>query len=127
MDKPILSNPKPWLHQAPMKNLLIAFTEKAKELFGMNLMQVVLFGSYARGDFQRGSDVDILVVADFDEAYRSVFRKKVSDIAFDIGLAYDMLIQTVLVSVAELRKWGNVHELFRNIGKDGVNLYDCAG
>ena len=30
---------------------------------------VILFGSFARGDINEGSDVDIMVIADFEEAF----------------------------------------------------------
>ena len=37
---------------------------------GIRVTQVILFGSYARGDAQPDSDVDILVIApEFDEPY----------------------------------------------------------
>jgi len=41
-----------------------------KELFGDNLISVILFGSVARGDFKEGSDIDLLVVArNFPQKY----------------------------------------------------------
>lgn len=35
----------------------------------LNPQAVILFGSFARGDINEGSDVDILVVADFKEPF----------------------------------------------------------
>jgi predicted nucleotidyltransferase len=35
-----------------------------KTLFGKNLVSIVLFGSYARGQQKKYSDIDILVIAD---------------------------------------------------------------
>ncbi len=39
-------------------------TEMMKQLYGDRLESIVLFGSYARGDFHEDSDVDYLVVLD---------------------------------------------------------------
>lgn len=43
-----------------------AFLEKIKEaslsFYGKNLLAVVIFGSAARGDFQKGSDLDLLII-----------------------------------------------------------------
>ena len=46
------------LVEALEKALVDSFTK----VFGDELVSLVLFGSYARGDFERDSDVDLLVV-----------------------------------------------------------------
>ncbi|MBT9145413.1 MAG: hypothetical protein DDT42_01284 [candidate division WS2 bacterium] len=45
--------------------------ERYKELLAKKLKPkaVILFGSFARGDINEGSDVDILVIADFKEGF----------------------------------------------------------
>jgi len=35
----------------------------------LNPEEIILFGSFARGDFNEGSDVDILVIADWKECF----------------------------------------------------------
>lgn len=40
------------------------FCEKLLEVFGKRLVAVVLFGSIARGDWRRDSDIDLIIVAD---------------------------------------------------------------
>ncbi|MFM6024422.1 MAG: nucleotidyltransferase domain-containing protein, partial [Dolichospermum sp.] len=40
--------------------MYLIITETA--VYGNNLKQVILFGSYARGDFTSDSDIDILIV-----------------------------------------------------------------
>lgn len=59
------------------------YTERVVEK--LNPQAVILFGSFARRDINEGSDVDILVVADFKE----VFLDKIEillDLNDDIGL-----------------------------------------
>jgi len=41
----------------------------------LNPYLVVLFGSFATGDVNEGSDVDIMVVADFDESFLDRIRR----------------------------------------------------
>lgn len=38
------------------------FKQHCQEQYGQRLVKIVLFGSYARGDFRPSSDIDILVV-----------------------------------------------------------------
>jgi predicted nucleotidyltransferase len=41
------------------KAVLSEFTQEIQRIFGENLIKVILYGSYARGDFQNNSDMDI--------------------------------------------------------------------
>lgn len=41
--------------------------EKIKPIFEDRLKKVILFGSYARGDYDGESDIDIMVMVDDDE------------------------------------------------------------
>lgn len=38
------------------------FARQVKEILGENLVQVILYGSYARGDYQENSDIDIMIL-----------------------------------------------------------------
>ena len=42
--------------------MLNEFTRQVKIAFGEKLSEVILFGSYARGDFDSESDVDIMIL-----------------------------------------------------------------
>jgi predicted nucleotidyltransferase len=52
--------------QRPLKELVEALeralVESFIKVFGDELVSLVLYGSYARGDFERDSDVDLLIV-----------------------------------------------------------------
>ena len=43
-------------------NILEEFMEECKERFGLDLVSIVLFGSYARGTATKYSDIDLLAV-----------------------------------------------------------------
>ena len=44
------------------KEALRAFVERVRQSLGQNLVRVILFGSKARGQAKRGSDIDLLVI-----------------------------------------------------------------
>ncbi|MDB5284224.1 MAG: polymerase subunit beta [Bacteroidota bacterium] len=60
------------------------FKQAIKEIYGGRLEKIVLYGSYARGDFHKDSDIDILVVLKDDEVSFSEELKRVSDITWNI-------------------------------------------
>ncbi len=47
---------------------LINFAKKLKEKF--NIKHIYLYGSYARKDFNEGSDIDLVLVGDFKEKFK---------------------------------------------------------
>ena len=93
--------------------------------FGARLREVVLFGSWARGDAHEESDVDVLVVVDdLDERE----RRNVMDASYDAAAAAIDADEWVSISplpysskqVAELRS--RERRLFRDIAAEGVAL-----
>lgn len=66
---------------------------------------VVLFGSFARGDINEGSDVDLLVVADFKEPFLDRI-KLLLDLNDGIGLPLEPVGYTV-EEFQKMRESGN--------------------
>ncbi|CAN5809585.1 nucleotidyltransferase domain-containing protein [soil metagenome] len=94
--------------EAEIQEILRHLREGLEDLYGERLRGLYLFGSYARGEADAESDVDVLVVLDeieqrFDEATR------VSGLASDISLAADVSVSCVLVAE---RRWRNGDSTF---------------
>jgi len=45
-----------------ISNIIYGFSVQLRRLLENDLSKVILYGSYARGDFQENSDVDIMVL-----------------------------------------------------------------
>ena len=58
-----------------MQNLITEYVTAVKKIYGNHLKQVILYGSYARGDYTKDSDVDIMLLVDLDDAYRKKQEK----------------------------------------------------
>jgi uncharacterized protein len=50
---------------------------KAREIFGKALEQVILYGSYARGDYDNESDVDIMLLVNLPQELFGSYRKNI--------------------------------------------------
>jgi len=74
-----------------MKKLLVEVKKRLKEIYGDNLKDVILYGSYARGDFSQGSDIDLIILLGEMEQ-RMAERKKYFDAIWELELKYDMVI-----------------------------------
>ena len=54
------------------------------ELYGDDLVKVVLYGSYARGDNRENSDIDIMVLVKASDDIIKEKMNEIYDFAFDI-------------------------------------------
>lgn len=90
------------------------------ELYGEKLADLILFGSYARGDFHRNSDVDFMVVLNDNNIKFGEEIIKIGEISNNIALKYDI---SVSAKPTTLQKIQNSDLFFyRNIRKDGIKI-----
>ncbi len=66
---------------------LAEFVLRARTALGLNLVDLRLFGSKARGDAAPDSDIDVAVIVQTSD---DSVENLVIDIAFDIDLAFDV-------------------------------------
>ena len=50
-----------------INSLLGQYVEEVRKIYGEHLKSVILYGSYARGDFRPDSDIDIMILADLTD------------------------------------------------------------
>ena len=67
--------------------------------FGENILDVILFGSQASGNFSEDSDYDILILLSHECDWK--YQNLVFDKAFDIGLKNQVLFDLHLLSLNE--------------------------
>jgi len=106
------------------KKTLDLFVEKVKEYEGDNLLRIILFGSVARGEANKNSDIDVLIIL---KECPFVKRMKICDISADVEWDMDFnenaYLQTLAMSEEESRGL-NFYSLMINVNREGVVLYD---
>jgi len=65
--------------------------------YGNSVLDVILFGSQARGDSKEYSDYDVLIVLDKD--YSGKDENQILDLCFDINLTHFAASQTKIIAV----------------------------
>jgi predicted nucleotidyltransferase len=100
-----------------VKQLLAEMKKGLTELYGQHLKAVYLFGSYARGDYDENSDLDIMIVLD---AYQSYWDELVrsSGLASDLSLDYNVTISRTIMTEEQWKK-GDLPVL-KNVRSEGV-------
>ena len=102
------------------------YVENVKHIYGSHLRQVILFGSYARGDFGPDSDIDIMILLDVSDIDSKAYSKLLSYMTFDFNLDNDLDIKPIVKSQETFDRWRGVYPFYSNIQHEGVILYGAA-
>ena len=89
-------------------------------LFGNRLINLVLYGSYARGDFDSESDIDVMALVDMSKNELQKYRRTVSALANEIDLKYNVLLSIKLQDDESFSKYQKALPFYQNIIKEGV-------
>jgi predicted nucleotidyltransferase len=100
-----------------MNNRVKIAHEFANAINSDNIVRIILFGSVARGDDGKDSDIDILIVSDYWEEIDSI----ITDVVGDIVLDQQELISPHIMSVARFNNTKD-YSFLTNVLEEGVVL-----
>jgi len=103
-----------------IKSILQEYREEMKNIFGHTLVRVILYGSYAREDYNKDSDIDIMILADIQPEEVSKYADKVYDVSYDFDMDYEIEINPCVQSIHTFDYWKEVYPFFANIERDGI-------
>jgi predicted nucleotidyltransferase len=104
------------------KKIAEELKEKVISKLSDELDSIVLYGSVARNETTRDSDIDVLIIAKTTDkrVYDSILR-----MSTDIDLDHNTLTSLVYLNRAEFEKYFKMNSPFINsVLKEGVVLYD---
>ncbi len=110
-----------------VNRIINEFIQGAKDILGNRVKKIILYGSYARGDFNESSDIDIMILTDLtdDEIYG--YFVKVSDMAYDIEEEnnFDIEFSPLIKNIDKFNYWLEALPFYMNVQKEGVVLSEC--
>lgn len=108
--------------KSELHNVTSAVVQEAKNLLGNKLESVILFGSYARGDYDDESDIDIMIIANISTEEMPALSKKIIDFSCNIDLEYNVILSLILQDKETYNKYKSTYPFFKNIENEGVDL-----
>ena len=98
------------------------FLIKINEILENKIKRIILYGSYARGDYNNFSDVDIMILTILSNEEIEEYRETISEIIFDIQIETDVYISPIIKNIDNYNLKVDFVPFYMNVQKEGVEL-----
>ncbi len=88
-----------------ISDIIQDFAKRVRKMLGNSLDSVIVYGSYARGDYSELSDIDIMLL-----------------VAFDFMMKYGVDISSIITNIDHFNYWADNLPFYRNVRDEGVRL-----
>ena len=100
---------------------LTSMSKDMRKIYGDNLSEIVLYGSYARGTETPESDVDIVLFLNVTASDKE--HDSMTDTVVDYELEQGKTLSVITVEIDHYKKNKDYLPFYRNIQKEGVVLW----
>lgn len=92
-------------------------------LLGSKLKKIILYGSYARGDYDEESDIDFLALTEALDNESLFYEDKITNITVDLSLKYEKVISILLKNEDFFNRYIPVLPFYNNVVSEGKIIY----
>ena len=107
-----------------VSEIINQFVAEVNKILGDRVKKIILYGSYARGDFNEGSDIDIMILTDLTDDEIVTCRSKIYHVSYDIEFDnnFDIALSPIVKNIDKFNYWLDALPFYINIQKEGVVL-----
>ena len=91
-------------------------------LFPQDQIEAILFGSYARGNAEPGSDIDVLILVDASRQDISARNWQVGNLAAEFLLDYGIVVSPIVENRDYFNRNIGILPFYRNVDREGVRI-----
>lgn len=107
-----------------LDKILTSIALYAKETFKDKLEAVILYGSYARGDYDDSSDIDVMVLVNMDREALRQYEDGFDELASTLSLEDKdcTTVSLIVDSWPHVSRWLPVIPFYKNVMREGVRI-----
>lgn len=105
-----------------VKKIVEELCGSVASLFPQNKIEAILFGSYARGDAEPGSDIDVMILVDAPRQDISARNWQVGDLAAEFLLDYGIVVSPIVENRDYFNRNIGILPFYRNVDREGVRI-----
>lgn len=102
--------------------ILNRINEVYYEVYGKDVVDILLYGSYARGDYDHDSDIDIVAIVYGERFDLQKKLDRVWDISSELELEYGIIVSPTVIPFNEYMEYKEILPYYQNIQKEGVSI-----
>jgi len=96
--------------------------DAARLVCGDKLHEVILYGSYARGDYQEWSDVDFIVLADVDDKEIWRYEREFIESLYNLNHHMNLLLSIIVITFERFESMKEIYPFYMNVNKEGKKI-----
>lgn len=105
-----------------LNELLEILYRKFGQTIGEDFVEMILYGSFARGNFDNESDLDLAVIVNRDRKRLKEYQRMLISAISEMSLQYDILISVNYIPLSEFEEYKEILTYYRNIDREGVRV-----
>ena len=105
-----------------IRDIVKTLRDGIEQIFKQNCMDVILFGSYARGNADDGSDIDVLLLLDVPRQVISERSWQVGELAAELLMKYGVVVSPIVENRSYFDSNVKLLPFYRSIQTEGVKM-----
>ncbi len=97
-------------------------SQSYRTVYGDSIVAIYLYGSYARGNYDDESDIDITAIVRGNRSDLQNKLKRIWDVSADVGLENDVIVSPTVIPFDEYEKYKYILPYYMNILKEGIQI-----
>jgi predicted nucleotidyltransferase len=103
------------------RNAIDEFVSLVVHKMSRQVNELTLFGSKARGDYRRNSDIDVLVLINRENLEN---WQRIQSLSAFVSLKFDVVLSALVMDAKRYKAHSQLRTLlFKNISQDGIRLW----
>ena len=107
-----------------VNKIINEFITEVNKIFWERVKKIILYGSYARGDFNKNSDIDIMILTDFTDDEIVQCRSEIVQLAYNIewNNKFNIHLSPLVKNIDRFNYWLEALPFYMNVQNEGVIL-----
>ena len=108
-----------------IETITISVKDEALRIFADKLNRIILYGSYARGENEAASDIDLVLLLDMSAETLGKYRSEIAKVASRLSLENEdcVTVSIALQDVETFDKYKSILPFYSNIDSEGIIVY----
>lgn len=111
------------LNSETIEKVKLEATEIIKNLMGSDVIEIILYGSCARGDYTDDSDIDIALLLKCNRMEAKKYDDALAEISTKFAVKYFAIVNFVSLPYGEFTEKKTWYRYLKNIDTEGEVLY----